>query len=264
MLKIVLNFLYNRSIKVCTNFYRQILQRSYNIKDFAKFPKSCIICGKLNINYVCNKCEERFEKYKKFNIIDNKKLFIDKLGIQNINLIQKFYLIYNQKIYWEKMIYCFEYKGIVRKCMLQYKFFDKAYLSNFFSYQVLKNKKIYEMLKTYDIIIPVPMDKIKRAKRGYNQTELITNIISKSGIIETNNNILDKIKLTETQSTLKKYDRKNNVKNSYIVKLPNEVKNRNIVLFDDIYTTGATVNEISQKLKEAGAKEILVIVIAKD
>lgn len=228
------------------------------------FPQKCIICGNLCRDFICIICEKRLEKYRKFEIINNKKLFMDKLGIQNANFMQKYYLIDNQKIYWEKMIYCFDYKSIVRKYMLKYKFYDKSYLAQFFAYEILKNKKVYEMFKSYDIIIPVPMDKIKKARRGYNQTELIINIISKTGVIVSNNNTLDKVKLTKTQSTLTKSDRKNNVKNSYIVKCVEKIKNKKVILFDDIYTTGSTVNEISKKLKEAGAKEILIMVIAKD
>lgn len=228
------------------------------------FPKTCIICGKNNENYICSICEKRFEKYKKFNIIDNERLIIDKIGVPNINLKQKFYVIAGQKVYWEKMLYCFDYKSVVRKFILQYKFLDKSYLAEFFSYEILNNKKVYEMLKSYDIIVPVPMDKIKKLRRGYNQTELITNIISKKEIIETSNDVLEKVKMTKTQSTLEKRKRKNNVENSYIVKNIDKVKNKKVVLFDDIYTTGATTNEISKKLKEAGANKILVLVIAKD
>lgn len=228
------------------------------------FPQNCIICGKSSKQYICCNCEKIFEKYKKFNIIDNQKVILDKIGISNIKLIQKYYLIDGEKIYWEKMLYCFEYKSIIRKFMLQYKFSGKAYLSEFFANQILKNKKTYEMLKSYDIIIPVSIDKNKKLKRGYNQTELITNIISKSEVLKSDNTILGKVKTTKTQSTLEKRERKENVENSYIVKCTRKVKNKNIVLFDDIYTTGATVNEISKKLKEAGAKQILVLVIAKD
>lgn len=228
------------------------------------FSKNCIICGKINKNYICNSCEKRFDKYKKFNIIDNEKLIKDKIGIQNVNLKQKYYLISGQKIYWESMLYCFDYKSIVRKYMLQYKFFDKSYLANFFAYEILKNKKLYEILKSYDIIIPVPMDRIKKSSRGYNQTELIANIISKKSKIITDNKILEKVKNTKTQSTLKKEERKNNVENSYVVKNIEKIKNKKVILFDDIFTTGATVNEISKKLKQAGVSKILVLVIAKD
>ncbi len=242
MLELVLNFLF----------------------EIKKNHQSCIICGKLNNNFVCIDCEKRFDKYKKFNVIDNEKLIKDKIGIQNVNIKQKYYLIAGQKVYWEKMLYCFDYKSIVRKYMLQYKFFDKSYLAKFFSYEILKNKKVYEILKSYDIIIPVPMDKIKKSSRGYNQTELISNIISQKGEIVSGNKILEKVKKTKTQSTLKKQERKINIENSYVVKCVDKVKNKKVILFDDIFTTGATVNEISKKLKQAGVSKILVLVIAKD
>ncbi len=240
-----------------------IFKELKKVLDFM-FPQTCIICGKLSKDYICEVCEKRFNKYKENGIIDNKKMIMDKLNIHNINLKQNYYLVEGQKIYWEKMIYCFNYKSIVRKYILQYKFFGKVYLSRFFSYQILKNPKINQIFKNYDIIIPVPMDKIKKAKRGYNQAELITNIISKSGLIKSDNTILEKAKKSKTQSTLKKEERKNNVENAYVVKQTYKVKNRKIIIFDDIYTTGATVNEISKKLKIAGATEVMVLVIAKD
>ena len=228
------------------------------------FPQTCVICGKLDKNYICEECEERFNKYKKFGIIDNKKMIMDKLNIHDVNLKQKYYLVQGEKIYWEKLLYCFKYKGIIRKYILKYKFGSKPYLSNFFANQILNNKKLYEILKLYDIIIPVPMEKYKKQKRGYNQTELIAKLIAENQEILYEENLLKKIKDTKTQSTLKKKERKNNIKNAYIIDEKRKAFGKKIILFDDIYTTGATVNEISKKLKEAGAKEILIIVIAKD
>lgn len=230
------------------------------------FPPSCIICGKLNKNYICEKCEKKFDRYKKFNIIDNQKLIKDKLNlnIKAENFIQKYYLDGDNRYYWEKLFYCFEYTGIVRKYMIKYKFNGAAYISNFFARQILKNKKASEILKLYDIIISVPMDKEKKIKRGYNQTELITQIISKELEILEGKNIVFKLKGTKTQSTLNKENRKTNIKDVYFVNNNINIRNKKIILLDDIYTTGATVNEISSKLKEAGAKEILVLIIAKN
>ena len=108
------------------------------------------------------------------------------------------------------------------------------------------------------------MDKQKRLERGYNQTELITNIISKYNKILVENKVLFKDKKTKTQSTLSLEERYENIKNAFKIKNINKIKNKQIILFDDIYTTGATVNEISKKLKKSGAKKVLVLVIAKD
>lgn len=224
------------------------------------YPPCCIICGNLDKNYICKNCEKRFERYRKYNEIDNKKILENKLN----NMIKEnYYDIDLQRFYWDKFLYVFEYKGIIRKTLLDYKFNSKPYLSNFFAYEFLKSKKVYEFLKFCDIIVPVPMDKRKRALRGYNQTELISKILSKkSGIKE--EKILQKTRQTKTQSLLKTEERKQNIENAFCIKNTELVKDRNIILLDDIFTTGATVNEISRILKEAGAKNIFVLVIAKD
>lgn len=224
------------------------------------YPPCCIICGKLDKNYICKNCEKRFERYRKYNEIDNKKILENKL---NNAIKENYYDIDLQRFYWDKFLYVFEYKGIVRKTLLDYKFNGKPYLSNFFAYEILKSKKVYEILKFCDIIVPVPMDRKKRGLRGYNQTELISKILSKkSGIKE--EKILQKTKQTKTQSLLKPEERKQNIENAFCIKNTELVKDRNIILLDDIYTTGATVNEISKILKDAGAKSVFVLVIAKD
>ncbi len=226
------------------------------------FPPSCIICGNKAPNYICKKCEKRFEKYRKYNEIDNIKILKNKLNINKI-MPEQYYLINNQKFYWDKLVYCFEYKGIVRKYILEYKFGDKPYISNFFAYELLKSKKVYEILKFCDIIIPVPLDNKKKKQRGYNQSELITKILSEKSRLNYEN-ILLKVRHTKTQSLLENLERKKNVENAFCIKNPELVKNKKVIIFDDIYTTGATANEISKILKEAGARNVYILVIAKD
>ena len=113
------------------------------------------------------------------------------------------------------------------------------------------------------MIIPVPMDKMKKIKRGYNQTEIIVNILQKklNNILIYNNLIK---KQTKTQSTLNIKERELNVKDAFEIKNLSILKDKKIILFDDICTTGATVNEISRILKLAGVNKISVLVIAKD
>ena len=63
---------------------------------------------------------------------------------------------------------------------------------------------------------------------------------------------------------LNRKERKRNVENVYKIEEKDKIKNKNIIIFDDIYTTGNTVNELAKILKENGAKNILVLTIAKD
>ena len=116
----------------------------------------------------------------------------------------------------------------------------------------------------HDIIIPVPISKKRKKERGYNQSLLIARKISSKEKIKLGDKVISKVKNNNTQSKLNKEERAENVKNVYKITKDKEIINKNILLIDDIYTTGATLNECSRMLKQAGAKKIDVLTIAKD
>ena len=146
----------------------------------------CAFCGKIDENFFCEKCNKKFER------------------ITNVH-IQK----YKNKTYVEH-IYMFKYTDIRRE-ILEYKFDDKAYYYKTISQVFLKNKKICEILKTYDIIIPVPIHNKRRKERGYNQSALIAKEFSKNINELEYEDILIKKKNTIAQSTLNKEENEDNV-----------------------------------------------------
>lgn len=205
------------------------------------FPPACGICGKEINTYLCQKCEEQINK-------------ITCVGKDN----------YENK-YFSSHMYLFKYEGVIRSKIISYKFDDNPYLYKTFCEIFVKNKKVCGFLQNYDIIIPVPMYRKKKNKRGYNQSELIAKEIARRlGNIEFKNDILIKIKNTPKQSSLNKEQRMINLKNVYKVHNELFIKNKNVLIFDDIYTTGSTANECAKTLKEAGAKNIAILTIAKD
>ena len=207
------------------------------------FPQCCLICGNINRQIICNKCKP--EVYSRVNFKYNTK-------------IQKEY-------FFDSHIYVFEYQGFVRDLILNYKFKDKSYLYKFFSEIIIKNKKICRILKSYDIIIPVPIHFIRKMMRGYNQSELIAKELANNiQNIKLENEILIKKVNNKKQSGLNRSERIENVKDVYQIINGEKIKDKKIVLFDDIYTTGNTVNEISRILKLNGARKILIFTIAKD
>lgn len=209
------------------------------VLDFL-FPPACVVCGKIDKNWLCPKCQIRVERLEKSCEvqIENKK--------------------------YEKLLYIFKYESLIRKLVLGYKFSNKAYINNFFVNTILKNEKNCNLLKQYDMIIPVPMHRKKMQKRGYNQTELISEKIATKLNIENRPDILKKIVNTTTQSKLGGKARQTNIQHAFFIKNDIEVEDKKIILLDDIYTTGATSEECSRILKDAGAKEILILVLAKD
>ena len=115
------------------------------------------------------------------------------------------------------------------------------------------------------MIIPVPLHKYRSRERGYNQSFLILKALAKKNKnIIIKNNILQKQRNIKPQSSMNKLERKNNIKNAYTITNKLEIKNKKILLFDDVFTTGSTTNECSRMLKENGAKKIGVLTIAKD
>ena len=153
---------------------------------------------------------------------------------------------------------------MIREKIIQYKFQDKSYIYNTFAKIILKNEKVCGLLKKYDIIIPVPIHRKRKLQRGYNQTQLIAKEIAKNIDIKLCDDVLVKSKNTIAQSKLNKNKRKQNIKNAFKVLNLEKIQGKNILLFDDIFTTGSTVNECSKILKKAGAKTVGVLTIAKD
>lgn len=201
----------------------------------------CAFCGKIDSSFLCENCKKEIEKIEKFH--------------QDIYELKE----YNEHIYM------FNYKEI-REKILEYKFNDKAYYYKTFVNILLNNKKMCEILKSYDIIIPVPIHNKRRKERGYNQTELIAKEISKSIYELEYIDILVKNVNTVPQSTLNKMNRATNSKNVYKLKYKSkqEIEQRKVLIFDDIYTTGATANECAKTIKQLNPNKIGILTIAKD
>ncbi len=162
--------------------------------------------------------------------------------------------------------YFFKYEDLIRSQLLSLKFQEKPYIYKTIAYFLEKSQKSFEKLKKYDIIIIVPISRRRMKQRGYNQSELIARKIAPIISAEIAKNIIIKIKNIPAQSTLNKLQREKNVKNAYIAKNIDKIKNKKILIFDDIYTTGSTVNECAKMLVEKGIRKnnIGVLTIAKD
>ena len=206
------------------------------------FPPICGICGKLNKDGLCNKCKIQLEKVAENDILK-----------QDL-----------EDIYIKELIYIFKYEGIIRKLILDYKFHEKPYMYVCFVNFVLKNEKIFEKLQSYDTIIPVPISKKRMKERGYNQSLLIAKKLSREVKIPLQANCLLKTKNIIEQSKLNKEQRKQNIQNVYELKNGEILNNKRILLIDDIYTTGSTVNECAKILQQARPEKIDVLVLAKD
>ena len=204
------------------------------------YPNVCGICDKICKDDLCKRCEIKLNNISKFKIDTYK----------------------NKK--FKRHIYLFKYVGRIKVRLINFKFHQKAYIYKSFVNFLIKNEKICRFLKSYDIIIPVPIHYNRKVTRGYNQSALISKNIAIKLQINYDEKVLLKRVNNKPQSTKNKQERKNNVIGVYYIKNKEKIFNKKVLLVDDIYTTGSTVNECAKVLKTAGAKEIDIFTIAKD
>lgn len=202
------------------------------------FPNVCGFCGKINADYACKMCRENL-KY-----------------ICGGNLL----LPYVGK-HFDGLIFAYRYEGIVKKRILEFKFFNKKFLYRALSIELFLKLKPYKDF--FDVIIPVPIHWKKFLNRGYNQSYLIAKFLSLGLNISVKRNVLRKIFNNKSQTSFSESDRFLNVRGVYSVSNAVDIKDRCVLLVDDVFTTGATVDECSRVLKVAGAKKVFVATIAK-
>ena len=202
------------------------------LKNISKiiFPNfKCLNCGKECFSAFCPAC-------KRLLPINNK------IKIKNNNLIFS----------------PFFYDGIIKKLILDFKYNNKKYLFS----PLAKIMADYFKLQKIDInfITFIPMHDKKLKQRGYNQAEILASEIG----LNLNIPVLDCLKKdipTPSQTELSFLERRENIKNSILPKSVN-IQNSNILLIDDVYTTGATTEEASKVLYKMGASKVVVLTLA--
>ena len=118
--------------------------------------------------------------------------------------------------------------------------------------------KSYPHLSDFDYVIPIPLSKQRMRERGFKQSEIFARCISKAFNIPLNTSDVSRTKHTVRQSALNTADRIKNVQNAFSAE--HSLKDKRVILVDDIYTTGNTMASCAKAIEDAGAREIIGIV----
>lgn len=114
-----------------------------------------------------------------------------------------------------------------------------------------------------DLLIPVPIHRLRLLKRRYNQSAVLTKYLAKKTQIAANCESLIRSRNTIPQVELSGNARRTNLHNAFIIKFPNNIKGKKIVLIDDVTTTGSTLNECAKVLHNSGAAKIYALTLAR-
>jgi len=124
-------------------------------------------------------------------------------------------------------------------------------------------KRIYTIINSQpvDLIVPVPLHKKREKSRGYNQSALLCEAIIGKLNVPYSSNILKKTVNNKSQTSLTRDERAQNVKGVFAIEDVQEIKNKHVLIIDDVFTTGSTINECSKVLMENDAKRITALTV---
>jgi ComF family protein len=167
------------------------------------------------------------------------------------------------KPYYTSARAAFTYNFASKKIILGFKYGDKILHKKFMSEMIIA--KHQALLEKADLICPIPLHKKRLRQRKYNQAALLSRTIAKNLNLPNIADLLIRTKNTPSQTNLPYKERIANIKNAFIInpKFINLIKKQNIVIIDDVLTTGATANECARILHKNGAAQTHIITFAR-
>lgn len=162
---------------------------------------------------------------------------------------------------YKKVVSVFWYEGQVLGLIHKFKYGGAKYLAKPMA-KIMADKLKEENL-SFDVVLPVPISDKKLKTRGFNQAQLLAKCVSENVKIKMDDSILKRVKDTQTQVSLTRTERQENLKDAFAVNNKNLIKDKNILLIDDILTTGSTAEECSNILLKNKAKNVYVLTFAR-
>lgn len=224
------------------------------------FPKKCLNCGK-NGAYICNSCLDKIE------IIPNNKCPFCNRPVPNTFICEKC----REKHFLDRLIWATPYSNpLIKELIRVFKYHFIKELAKPLSKLLIKSLENISNI----VIVPIPLHERRLKERDFNQAELLAKEIAEHYSLPLETEILKRKRAVTPQAQIKDHKtRKTNIKGIFEIdpkftkkcldKKQNLLKDKTIILIDDVITTGATLSEAAKVLKCAGAKEIWGLVVAK-
>jgi ComF family protein len=153
------------------------------------------------------------------------------------------------------------YNDKSRGLITGFKYSDKLHAARLFSGWMTQAGKA--CLEGADMIVPVPLHRVRLFTRRYNQSALLAQHIARQSGLPFYPRLIKRLRNSAPQASLSRSSRLTNVKGIFTVLPPYDVGGKHVVLVDDVMTTGATVRECAKALKKAGAASVRVLVLAR-
>ena len=217
------------------------------------FPRRCVVCNEITDRLgesVCSNCRDK--------IIYIKEPCCMKCGKQ-LGKGEKEYCgdCERKKHLFVQGTALYDY-GSMADSIFRFKYAGRMEYADFYGKELYEKKAKWLSMIRPDALVPVPVHPSRKRKRGYNQAELVARELSRLSGIPINTSLISRVKRTQPLKNLSHVERQNNLKRAFKI-LQNDVKLNTIVIIDDIYTTGSTIDSMSEVLYQVGIEEIYFI-----
>lgn len=227
-----------------------------SVVDFV-FPHECVACGDRGSSW-CESCVSNIDVYPQYFCPGCFKTSVE--GQRHEECRKRAYL--------DGLVTALDWNNeIVKETIYELKYNGVKSLANAFG--VVLHRKLhqsplcFQFLGTADAIVPAPLHKRRFLWRTYNQSELIARELCKVAPGEVRMDVVRKQKSSKTQTKLKGFKRFKNVRNTFEIIPGADVRGGRFVVFDDVVTSGATMNEIARILKEGGAAAVWGLAVTR-
>jgi len=217
------------------------------------YPKRCVVCDKVLSKLekevgICKKCSKSVKLIGSDYCMKCGVPMRDKSQVYCINCKDGAHVFDQSKA-------VFRYTGNMKNSMYRFKYANRRNYARCYAKFAVKQYGQWIRAKNIEAIIPVPMYEKKKRKRGYNQAEVFARALSELTRIPTMDKIVRRDVNTTAMKQLNRVKRKKNLLKAFILE-ENVVQFRKVLIVDDIYTTGTTIDEVAKVLKAGGVDEV--------
>ena len=219
------------------------------------FPRVCFSCdirlkGKEKI--LCSDCEDSLQFLTEVCEICGSSENPSDCPVCNSN-----------KFVFDKARSVFIFSKTIQNLIHELKYNEMKRISKYLGKYVSEYLHLFQLFKNVDIIAPVPLHLVKKRARGFNQAEFLSKEISRHVNWLHIPSLVLRNRFTDTQTKLNRKQRQENVSEAFTLNTKFNILNKNILIVDDVFTTGATANSICKLLKKNHAGKIYVLTIAR-
>jgi len=227
------------------------------------YPKICVVChnsleNKAIDNFLCINCWQGIKRnVPPLCIICGREIRGTAIN-KSICLSCQ-----TQRFSFDRVLSPCSYEGVMRELIHKFKYQNKSYLSPFLVRLLIDF--IYQQhiaLDDFDLVMPIPLHKIRLREREFNQAEFLAKQIAREFSLSLSSTNLWRKHHRQAQMELSEEKRWDNIKGCFALHDPEEVKGKNVLLIDDVITTGATCQEAASMLKAAGVGIVFVLTLA--